>query len=166
MKKLMSIVTIVVLTTTSLQAQTSSSPVKFSLGVEPSLPIGTFGDAYSFGIGGSVQGELKVADELGLTLNAGYINYSGKDVGGFKVPSSGIIPVLAGAKYYAAPSFYIHGQLGASFGTSTGGGTNFTYSPGIGFMASKNFDILLKYVGYSQTGGSSSAIGARVAYVF
>ncbi|MEO6639032.1 MAG: hypothetical protein ABIN25_12200, partial [Ginsengibacter sp.] len=121
--------------------------IRFSIGVEPSLPIGDFHDAgYNFGIGGSLQGEYKVADDLGLTLNVGYMNYSAKDitVGGvtFNGGSFGVAPVLGGFKYYFSPKMYGHGQLGVGIGTSKGAGTSFAYSPGIGFMLSNNVDIL------------------------
>ncbi len=176
MKKLLSIITITVITAFSFKAQAqksemSSKPVMFSIGVEPSLPIGKFHDAgYNFGIGGSLQVEDKVASELGLTLNAGYMHYSAKDItlGGVTVNGGGfdLIPVMAGAKYHFTPMVYAHGQLGAAFSTTSGGGTSFAYSPGVGFMVSKNFDILLKYQAYSRSGSTSNTIGARLAYSF
>lgn len=174
MKRLLFAFAAIMLTATAANAQEKTSmsakPVIFSIGVEPSLPIGKFGDAYSFGIGGSLQAEYKVAEDLGLTLNAGYINYSGKDytIGNttYKGGSSGIVPVMAGAKYYFSPKVYGHGQLGVGIGTSKGATSSFAYSPGVGFMLSRNFDVLFKYVGYSQKGGSSNTIGARLAYNF
>ena len=169
MKKLLLIFAVTVIATASLHAQ-SSKPV-FSIGVEPALPIGKFKDlGYNFGIGGSLQGEIKVANDLGLTLNAGYMNYSAKDItiGGSTVNggSFGVVPVLGGVKYYVSPKVYAHGQLGAAIGTSSGSSTSFAYTPGIGFMLSKNFDVLLKYVGYSRKGENLNSIGARLAYSF
>ncbi len=172
MKKLFLVLTVITIGITSVKAQdkTLSSSILFSIGVEPSLPIGNFGDAYSFGIGGSLQGELQPSVDLGFTLNAGYINYSGKDVrlGGvtYNGGSFGIVPVLAGVKYYFSPKVYGHGQLGAGFGTSSGSGTSFVYTPGVGFYISDNIDLLVKYVGYSQNGGNLNSIGARLAYSF
>ncbi|MEP6594496.1 MAG: hypothetical protein ABJA71_01065, partial [Ginsengibacter sp.] len=118
----------------------------------------------------SLQGEYLPSVDLGLTLNAGYINYSAKDVtlGGvtYKGGSFGIVPVLAGVKYYFSPKAYAHGQLGAGFGTSSGSGTSFIYTPGVGFEISNAIDLLIKYVGYSQNGGNLNSIGARLAYNF
>ncbi|MEP6584818.1 MAG: outer membrane beta-barrel protein [Ginsengibacter sp.] len=172
MKKLLLAIAVIAISTMTTQAQDNSlKELRFSIGVEPSLPIGDFNDAgYNFGIGGSVQGEYKVADDFGLTLNAGYINYSAKDitVGGvnYNGGSFGIVPVLAGFKYYFSPKVYGHGQLGIGIGTSKGASSEFAYSPGIGFMLSRNFDILLKYLAYSANGGTLGSIGARVAYNF
>lgn len=76
-----------------------ASPLKFSLGLEAALPIGDFGDTHSFGIGGSVQGDYSIAESLDITLNAGYINFSGKKVNGYTYDGFGYIPLLAGIKY-------------------------------------------------------------------
>jgi hypothetical protein len=175
MKKLF-LACIIVLTVASVNAQdkamSSGSSIIFSIGVEPSLPIGDFHDiGYNFGIGGSLQGEYKADSDLGITLNAGYLNYSGKDytIGGYTYNGGnyGIVPVMAGIKYYFSPKVYGHGQLGISIGTSKGASSNFTYSPGVGFYISNNLDLLLKYVGISGKGGGNlNSIGARLAYNF
>ena len=148
------------------QDKASTNPNVFSLGLEASLPIGTFGDFYSFGIGGSVQIEHKISQQTGLTLNIGYISYSVKSSLGSG--HTAFIPVLAGVKQYFSPSIYGHAQLGASFGSGSGGGTYFTYSPGIGFVISKNIDALVKFVGISggSGGGSLNSIAVRLAYNF
>jgi hypothetical protein len=170
MKKLL-LASIIVLTFASVNAQdkgmSSVGGIQFSIGVEPSLPIGDFADFYNFGIGGSLQGEYKASSDLGITLNAGYLTYSAKTFNGFKPDAYGIVPVMAGFKYYFSPKVYGHGQLGVSIGTSSGATSNFTYSPGIGFYISNNVDLLLKYVGISGSGGASlNSIGARLAYNF
>ena len=161
---------------TSVNAQTK--PTRFSIGVEAALPMGDFNTAgYKFGIGGSAQIEHKVASDLGLTLNAGYITFS-NTVSGDKYHFSEI-PVLAGVKYWFSPKVYAHGQLGAIFNStkfpsSLGGGTysstGFGYSPGVGFLISNNVDLLIKYVGNSvsnknsgYSGGTASTLGARLA---
>ena len=61
---------------------------------------------------------------------------------------------------------YGSGQLGISFSTESGGGSLFTYAPGIGFKVSKNFDILAKYTGMSKNGNSLNEVGVRLAYGF
>jgi hypothetical protein len=174
MKKLF-LVLIIALTVASVNAQdkvmSSGSSIQFSIGVEPSLPIGDFNDiGYNFGIGGSLQGEYKAAPDFGITLNAGYLNYSGKtNVLGSEIKfNTGLVPVMAGFKYYFTPKVYGHGQLGVSIFTDSGSGTYFTYSPGVGFYLSNNIDLLLKYVGISggKGGGNLNSIGARLAYNF
>lgn len=166
---------IVALTAASFSgfAQDKSAETKklnFSVGVEAQLPIGDFADVNGFGIGGTVQADYRVADQIDLTLNAGYITFSGKTltVAGFSIKNDalGLIPVLAGAKYHFSDNIYASAQLGLSFASGSGrSGSNFTYAPGIGFKFSK-IDVLAKYTGISATGGSLNTVGVRAAYTF
>lgn len=164
------------------QDDAAAKPLSFSIGLEAALPIGDFADFSSFGIGGSAQADYMVAPSVAITLNAGYVSYAAKSV---KVPTGvdgsgniiysnvkgdalGLIPVLAGIKYWFTPMVYGSGQLGLSFASGKGNsGSNFTYAPGIGVKFS-NIDLLLKYVGISAKGGGGSlnAIGLRAAYNF
>lgn len=171
MKKLFFIAAFTAISFLGQAQDDASNPLKFSIGVEAALPLGTFGDAYSFGIGGSVQGDYSIAESLDLTLNAGYISFSGKteQIGGgisFKYPTIGYIPVLAGIKYHFSEQLYGSAQLGATFTDQKGSGSAFTYAPGIGFKFTPNVDALLKYTGYSSDGSSSNTIGLRLAYTF
>jgi hypothetical protein len=156
------------------QDEAPAKAFKFSIGVEAGLPVGDWSDYTSFAIGGSVQGDYFVAEDLALTLNAGYLSLSPKSqtIGGveFKGESTGLIPVLAGIRYFFAPKVYGSAQLGASFSTESGAGTIFTYAPGIGYNFTDNLDATLKYTGFSQkvsgVSVSNSLIGLRVAYSF
>lgn len=144
------------------QDKASNKTFKPSVGLEVGLPIGDLGDAASLVIGGSLQGEYMAAQTVGLTLNAGYLNISGKNGAG----STGLIPVLAGAKFYFAEKFFGHAQAGLSFSTETGGGSAFTYAPGFGYQASENFDLTLKYQASTKNSFTSAFIGLRAAYNF
>jgi hypothetical protein len=162
MKRLIFIVAISTIATISAKAQNSSKPTTISIGVDAGIPTKK---AYSFVIGGSLQGDFKVAPELALTLSAGYKSWQVKD--DFGGGSVGLVPVLGGIKYYFTPIVYGSGQLGISFSTESGGGSNFTYAPGIGFKVSDNFDILAKYTGMAAKGGGSiDEVGVRLAYAF
>ncbi|HUS02402.1 MAG TPA: hypothetical protein VMY77_11780 [Chitinophagaceae bacterium] len=160
MKKLLIAIVAVIITVTSVNAQNNSS---FSLGAELALPVGLFGDVYSFGYGASGQGNFGIGTNAAITAYAGYINYSLKSTYGSG--SQGHIPVLGGVEFGFSPAVFGSAQLGLTFYTK-GGGSAFTYSPGIGFRLSKNFSALLKYVGQSKAGATSSAVGLRVAYAF
>ena len=184
MKKLLLASAILIAASTSSFAQKDSKedskPLSFSIGAEGSLPLGTFGNSYSFGFGGSVQGDYKVSDNFAITLNAGYLTYSAKSItiitgfnpitfapiyGTFTPAALGAIPVLAGGKYWFSPNVYGSGQLGLTFFSGSGTGSNFTYAPGVGVKFSQ-FDVLLKYIGISGNGSSLNAVGLRFAYTF
>ncbi len=153
----------------SAQKSDDGSKLKFSAGLEAALPIGDFGEVWSFGIGGSAQVDYNVSEGLDLTLNAGVLSYSGKTVSGFSFPSITFIPVLAGTKYAFTEKIYGSAQLGLTFISSTGSSTSgFTFAPGVGFKFTENLDALVKYTSVSGSNGSGSfgAIGVRVAYTF
>lgn len=165
MKRILFVFTFIIIVSSSLRAQDkAANSTNISLGLEGSFPVGVFSNGYSFGIGGTFQVDHKISSKAALTLNTGFIYYSLKSTA---IGSNlGIVPLLGGVKYYVSPQVYLNGQLGAAFSTNTGGGTFFEYSPGLGFVVSKNIDALIKYVGMSKAGGTLSSVGVRIAYTF
>jgi hypothetical protein len=125
----------------------------WSIGIEPSIPIGHFHDLAKFGFGASLQGELKASRNVGLTVNAGYIAYSGKTVDTISYPNFKYWPVMGGLKLYMGKA-YLHGQAGAGFGEK-GLGTSFWYGGGLGVNFTKRVDAELRYMGWKQNEVSS-----------
>ncbi len=174
MKKLILSAAILAMGIMSANAQSSSEgkDLKFSVGLEAGLPMGDLKTSNNFGIGGSLQAEYKAAENIGLTLSAGYLSFSGKtftfDGTSVKGPAIGIIPILVGGKYYFTESVYGGVQLGMSFLSATGvpSSSAFTYAPGIGYNVSPNFDLQLKYQAASKNGSTLSFLGLRAAYSF
>ncbi len=144
-----------------------------SVGAEVGLPMGTFGDFNKLGIGGSAKAAFGIFEGGAVTLSAGYMTFSGKDytvsVLGQTITVPGakanIIPVKAGLRYMLGGGIYAEPQLGMSF-LSGGGGSAFTYAAGVGTMINNQIDIGVRYESFSKGGGTSSFIGARVAYSF
>ncbi len=130
----------------------------WSIGVEPSVPIGNFSSYSGFGLGGSLQGEYKPGNSIGITVNAGFVDYFGKTVENVKYPDFKYIPVMAGVKWYITNAFYIHGQAGPGFGTN-GLGTSFWYGGGPGINIGKAVDVELKYTGWKQNEESMTTGG-------
>lgn len=167
MKQLLLVLTVFITSAVTSKAQTS-----FSIGIEGAAPMGIFNDlGYKFGIGGSAQLDHKVAPDMALTLNAGYITFNNKSSS--TSYRFNVIPVMGGVKYWFSPKIYGSAQLGAAFNSvkvnnTTGNktSTGFAYSPGIGFNISKNLDLLLKYMGNSSDGSTFSTVGGRLAYNF
>jgi len=134
-------------------------PSFWTIAINPSMPIGHFNTYSSFGLGGYLGWEYKTSRSFGITLNAGYIDYFGKNTNGIKYSDFSYIPLLAGAKFYfGGGSFYFHPEAGAGFGTSDLG-TSFWYGAGLGDKLSKTIDLELKYVGWHQNLINSSSSG-------
>jgi len=176
MKKLLLSVTILSLGILSATAQKESTDLdksfRVSVGLIGALPTGDLKTFNNFGIGGSIQGEAKVAPELGLTLSVDYISFSGKTFTesgtSFKSPTLNLVPILAGGRYYLGGGAYLSAQLGVTIASATGftSSSSFTYAPGIGYYLSPNFDLLLKYQAASKSGSTLSFVGLRAAYNF
>jgi hypothetical protein len=163
MKKIIFAVCITVVTL-SANAQVGKN-VKFSLGGELGALTGNLNTVYSLAAGATAQADIAIDKDAAITFNAGVVEFIGKKINNsnLKYRSIATVPLLVGVKYYFTPVVYGSGQLGTTVFTSTGGGSKFTYIPGIGFKLDKNIDLLVKYTGLSDAGG---IFGARVAYVF
>jgi hypothetical protein len=170
-KKITILVCSVLITSAAFSQSSGETPAGgFSVGLHAALPMGTFGDFYSFGAGGSLQYAIGLAPSLEGFVQAGYTNFFGKtyDVFGtsVKAPSSGIITGLVGAKYYVAEQFGVGLGIGyghvSSDGASSGG---FHYSPMLTYKLNP-VAINLSYNGLSADGGTSSWIGLGVSYAF
>src|SRR5262249_19390532 len=129
----------------------------WSIGVEPSVPVGHFHDYAKFGFGASLQGELRTSKSIGLTVNAGYIAYGGKTADRIKYGSFKYWPIMGGLKFYMGKA-YFHPQAGAGFGSS-GLGTSFWYGAGLGMNFTKRIDAEFRYTGWKQeeVNGSGAA---------
>jgi len=125
----------------------NSKHLIWSIGINPSIPLGEFSSYSGFGLGANLQGEYKPG-RAGLTLNFGYIDYFGKTNNGISYSDFKYWPLMGGLKYYLGSS-YLHGQLGAGFGRN-GLGTSFWYGAGYGFNLGKIIDLELQYMGWKQ----------------
>lgn len=129
--------------------------VVWSIGIEPSVPFGNFSNFSGFGLGGSLQTEFLTSKKLGITINAGYLDYFGKSADTIKYSDFKYWPIMGGLKYYMSGNSYLHAQAGPGFG-SNGLGTSFWYGAGVGFKLSKALDAELRYMGWKQNEVSNS----------
>ncbi|KIO77334.1 hypothetical protein TH53_10015 [Pedobacter lusitanus] len=147
---------------------------KLGIGVDFGLPTGNFNNAYKLGVGGSLLFQTPVAHNLNFTASAGYLSFSGKSIslgslGTYKAPNFAAIPVKAGLRYFLAENVFVGGELGAAFGTSTGAGTSFIYTPNLGVefpVADKStIELGARYESWSKD-GAARFVGFRLAYNF
>ena len=162
MKKVLLFVAVIFVSAASVNAQGKTT---FSLA--GNIGVGTT-KYYKLVAGGDLQVDIPATTGLKITASAGYENFS------YKVPitngtanyHASFIPLLAGAKFSLSPKAYGHAQLGYSISTLSGGKGAFTYAPSIGYMLSPNFDLSVKYLGLSFSGGTIGGVVARLAYNF
>ncbi len=167
MKKIILAIAVVAFTTIGAQAQ-DAKPTTLSIGVNAGIPTSS-PSLYSIAFGADLQADFAVAPTTKITASAGYENFSVKSkYSNLGVKSSGIIPLLAGAKFLfgEGDKLYGHAQLGYGFGTEKGSKGSFAYAPSIGYYFSPNIDGSIKYLAFSNNGSTLGIIGLRIAYNF
>ena len=170
-------------TTSTTKTSTSSNGVILSIGVDAGIPTGKLSDSYNWNIGGSVQADLPVAQNLFVTVNAGYNSIQGKkNIAGSGLDATNIqlLPVKAGLKYFVVPHFYVQGEAGAAFALNKSDvgfdkSAAFVYAPQIGYqfpIGGKNFiDAGVRYEASTKFNSNIddskvNFFGLRVAYAF
>lgn len=138
----------------SVNAQ--SEGFKFGAGLKAVAPIGDFGKVSSFGIGVEGQGEYMFSSAVSGVGSIGYTHYFEKDDSG---ADGGIVPILAGIRFYPATEFFVGAKAGVAISTSKGGGSAFNYLPHIGYN-SETFQISLGYDAWTKNSFTSGAIAA------
>lgn|SRR5690625_1256470 len=161
---------------TAQNVQAQQGEFKINPGLELGMPIGDFSDASNIGFGVTVKGLYGVSDEGAVGLTLGYLAFSGKKVGGFKMPNYTIIPIMAGYRHHFG-EFYGEAQLGFAsvkakmpndgsiFGGASVSSTEFSWALGAGYMFD-NFDVGVRYQSVEVSGGSLGWFGIRVGYSF
>ncbi len=155
-------------------ANSSAQENSLGVGVEVAIPSGDFSTFYSLGIGGLATYGYEVNPDLMLTLKAGYLSFSGKDINGYTVPTSSVVPVLAGAKYFFMPGetrFYGSVDAGMYFFSNSGSSSSeFGVTPNVGvqFKAGDkmNADVHVGYANVFTSGSTTSWIGLGVGLTF
>lgn len=174
MRKLfmVAMVMLAALTSSKLFAQ-SSDYKKFSLGLgfEAGLPVGSFSNAYSVGVGGTLRAAIGLDKTSAITITSGVMAFIPKTINGVDLKAQINIPVKAGYKFMLNDHFYGIGEAGLTFAkvyanvgngtTVSANSTEFTYAPGIGVQFG-GFDTSLRYEGYSGSG----FLGLRVGFTF
>ena len=133
-------------------------------GVTLGLPTGDYTTMESLAYGIDLMGEISVAKSFAITVSAGYLDFAKKS--GFSAAKLGLIPVLGGVKFGLSEKLYGSAQAGLSFSTASGGGSAFTYAPGIGYKVSDKFDLLLKYQAASKNSATNAFFGLRAGLTF
>ncbi|HSZ85081.1 MAG TPA: outer membrane beta-barrel protein [Puia sp.] len=175
MKKQLLIVAILFFSISAVSAQSNSNQsFVISAGVNLGLPAGDFHDGYSFGAGVELQGEYMFSDQFSGVGSVGYTEFFGKTetatIGGqtfsAKAPNVGLIPILAGARFYPSTNFFVGAKIGYGIFTNTGsssGNSGFDYCPQIGYNADM-FQLVLSYNSVSITGETLSHLGLSLIF--
>ena len=167
-------------TTTST---TSSNGIIYSVGVDGGFTAGSFKNTNKWDLGGTVQADIPVASQFFLDINAGYLNFYGKNDAygtGTQAEAVRLLPVKAGLKYFVINHVYVQADAGVGFALNKSDlgyqrTAAFLYTPQIGVQlpvgnkefidAGAYYEASTKYTsGVDNT--KINFFGLRVAYAF
>lgn len=151
------------------QAQSKDGKsIQFGGGVRFALPTGNFHLSHSIGIGAELLAEYKLSPAASLTGTTGFTNFIGKSetFGGYKYKydAVGYIPILVGARYYAAENIFLGGRVGYGILTGGGSGGAFNFEPQIGYNG-KQLQVAAGFNGLVDN-GTLGHLGVTAIYKF
>ena len=143
---------------------------QFGAGIRAGLPVGDFGDTHSFGIGGELQGEYGFSKNFSGIITSGFTHFFGKTetIGSITVEYEGVglIPVIAGLRYYPSNNIFLGAQAGVGILTGNGDSeAGFNWQPQVGF-STEHFQVALNYNGLTKDGSTLGHIGLTGIFKF
>ncbi|WP_281763775.1 hypothetical protein [Neptunitalea lumnitzerae] len=123
------------------------------IGAQFGLPL----DVYDYALGGDVKLNFSIGEEMLLTADLQYTNFSQKNGS-----DGSFLPIRLGAKHFFLDDFYGGAQLGSVIAFSGGEGAQLAYGLGAGVRVDE-FDISINYDNF--TGFTGSQLAFRFAYV-
>lgn len=166
MKKFLAIAAFAIfgLSTMNMNAQENNMKIN----VFASIPMGDWGDFYSFGAGADFQYLFEVGNDFYVGPMAGLLWYSGKEFdfgfgGKVKMDDAMFLPI-GGTARYAMEDFFFGLDLGYGVGLAPSGMDGGLYfKPKVGY----NFGVIgavASYSGISKTGTTAGAINIGVEF--
>lgn len=132
------------------------------INVFASIPMGDWGDFYSFGAGADFQYLFEVGNDFYAGPMASLLWYSGKDLGGIKDEDAMFLPI-GGTARYTMEEFFVGADLGYGIGLAPAGmGGGFYFKPKVGY----SFGSIAAVASYSMISnvGTVSAINLGVEF--
>jgi len=102
----------------------AQAQLRVGAGLMTGMPMGDFGDSYSFGLGGGVWADYFVSDNIAVGLNIGYLNFGGsEEVEDALEYSTSMLPIMVTGDWHFMPGetfdFYAGLGLGLNLTTTT-----------------------------------------------
>ncbi len=136
--------------------------LKAGIGISLAIPIYNLSSSIT-GAGGDALLQYGLTENVNLTADAGFIGLPGKG----KFPSTAIVPVRLGVRYFPQSKLYLAGKAGLGIYTILKASANhFAFSASSGYIIANKTDISVYYDGYSNKNTSFGYMGIRAGYNF
>jgi hypothetical protein len=180
MKRLLLVVAVLFFVAAVTVPASAQGKFSLSIGGDVLVPMGTFGDAYSIGFGGSARGEYAFTPEVSGGATVGYYTWTAKDVpAGDSKPKFSGVPVRVYGKYFFmppnTPRVYGMVELGLFFWSSSVAsysttGSDFNFAPGVGIEIPAGdkvkMDLSARYDLITTSGETTGNLGIRAGVNF
>jgi len=148
----------------ALIAGSFSMNAQFYVGVNAGVPGGDASSITSFTLGVDATYMLSAEEDFNYGLSAGYLNFFGKTVAGFKVPNVSFIPLAFSGRYNTSEKFMIGADVGYAVGASSGTDGGFYYRPMVGYSIGENTTLSASYSGISVNSANVSTFGLGIMF--
>jgi hypothetical protein len=151
------------LTAVSVSAQTDK-PLRLGVSIIPGVSLN---DPAGFVLGADARLQHNIGNSnLSWIVTTGYTHFFETKQNGVVVfPTTSYVPIKAGLKVFPGKNVYLAGELGVGLGIESGVGTSFVYSPSVGVIIAKDWDLSLKYEHFTKY-TETQQLALRVAYGF
>lgn len=141
MRKLFVVITVISI---SLAGEAQTAKTQVGAGIRLGRTVGDYKKFFSSVFGAELQVEHRFSSKISGLFTTGHFRYFGKEVDGFNVDHTGMIPVLVGARVYPLNSLFVGGRFGLGIVTKGTANSAFNYEPQIGYNREK-FQLTLGY---------------------
>lgn len=137
---------------------------KFNLGAGISLAIPVYNlDISSTGGGADILFQYGISDKISLTADAGFTGLPGKAA----YPSTAIIPIRLGLRFFPVSKVYVSGKAGLGIYTILKASAGHAaFSASAGYYITKKLEASWYYDGYTNRNSSFGYTGLRIGYHF
>jgi hypothetical protein len=164
MKQIKTFLAVAFLLTAIFASAQTDKPLRLGIGI---IPGASLNNPAGFVLGADVRLQQGFGNSnVSWILTTGYTHFfETKQNGIVMFPTTSFIPLKAGLKVFPAANVYLAGEIGAGFGIETGVGTSFVYSPSIGIIVAKDWDLSIKYEHFTKY-NETQQLALRIAYGF
>ena len=162
MKRMFTSALLVLITVAAHSQAVKKNKLNFGAGLSLAIPVYNL-DISSVGGGIDILLLYGLTHNISLTADAGFTGLPGKGV----YPSTAIIPVRLGARYFPLPKLYLGAKAGLGIYTILKASASHTaYSLNTGYFLTKKMDASIFYDGFTNKNSSFGYTGFRLGYQF
>ncbi len=165
MRKIYVLVYLILISFNSLCQPAPPATKRFSIGAGLSLAIPARNlAANTLGGGLDVLGQYRLDTKLAATADVGVTALAAR----FNIPTSAVIPIRLGLRYFPAPNAYLSGKAGmAIFALGDVVSENYAaWSLGAGYVINQRLDISGAFEGFAKKSTDFGYVSLRLGYTF